>query len=75
MNVSVHLTNRTIVVEPLDIPIDFDIEPRGQLREWTLRGLQSMAAVQTTLYHSLIGESFRGNIIMKLELDQVGCWR
>jgi hypothetical protein len=71
MNVSVYLTNNTIVVMPFDSPTNIVMEPRGQLREWTLRGIQSLAAVQTTLYQSLVGEAFRSNIIKKNGTDQV----
>ena len=38
-------------------------EPRGMLREWTLRDLQSLPEVQSTLYVSTIGEALKTNAI------------
>ena len=43
-----------------------DPEPRGVLREWALRSLQSLSMIESTLYVSSLGEAFASNIVNKL---------
>jgi hypothetical protein len=62
-NVRVSISNRTIHVEPQRNIVVSDPEPRGMLREWTLRDLQSLPEVQSSLYVSTIGEALRANAI------------
>jgi hypothetical protein len=62
-DVSVSVSNRTIRVEPQRNIVVPDPEPRGMLREWTLRDLQSLPEVQSSLYVSTIGEALRANAI------------
>jgi hypothetical protein len=59
----VSVSNRTIHVEPQRNIVVSDPEPRGMLREWTLRDLQSLPEVQSSLYVSTIGEALRANAI------------
>lgn len=59
-NVTVHETNRTIVVNPVE-RID-EIEPRGALREKILRNVVDIAKVETTLYSSTVGNAFNKSI-------------
>jgi hypothetical protein len=62
-DVNVSVSNRTIHVEPQRRIVVSDPEPRGMLREWTLRDLQSLPEVQSTLYVSTIGEALKANAI------------
>lgn len=69
-NVEVSVANRTIHVSPYTANNSsfaaYDPNPAGYLREWTLRGLNSLALIETTLYVSSIGENFISNVQMKL---------
>lgn len=65
-NVQVSVDNHTISVKPQNGSVVVDPEPRGALREWTLRGLQSLTMVQTTLYMSSPGEAFISTVVNEL---------
>lgn len=62
-DVSVFVSNRTIRVRPLHDAVVSDPEPRGMLREWMIRDLQSLPEVQSTLYVSTIGEALKADAI------------
>jgi hypothetical protein len=70
-DVRVSVRNRTIHVEPQRNIVVSDPEPRGMLREWTLRDLQSLPEVQSTLYVSTIGEALRANAINYMNMTTV----
>jgi hypothetical protein len=62
--VSVSVSNRTIHVQPMGSAED--PEPRGQLREYSVKTLQTVSAVQTTLYSSMLGEALSTSVINNL---------
>jgi hypothetical protein len=70
-NVAVSVKNRTVQVSPYLVRNDsFEIddpEPSGELREWSLKALQTLTMVQTTMYVSTIGEALGNNIRTKLD--------
>lgn len=61
MNVSVESRTIDVSESTTQKSID-DPEPRGELREWTLKSLQDLSMVQTTLYTSVVGDAFSSNI-------------
>lgn len=69
-NVTVSVRNRTIQVFPDPIQNDSseieDPNPSGELREWSLKALQTLTMVQTTMYVSTVGEALGNNIRTKL---------
>lgn len=73
-DIAVSVDNRTISVSPQQPNSTVeDPEPRGALKEWTLRGLQSLTMVQTTLYMSTVRQLKRSMLSCVPEATDVLC--